>query len=117
MNLLDIALVDERLVIVNQLLQRHNRTDLKVVAVNKYYDFSFVCEDEHNQISYYLITDHKIRHEGAVRRDLGPNYILIDRKFEKYESVELKMGRHYTCCARYELDSYLSKGWEIETPR
>lgn len=114
MSLFDAAIIDERLKHVNTLLEIHKRTDLTIVAVNKYYDWSYVCLEE-GQLVYYSIWESKVRREGMqMINGFGNNFIIIDDRFLDYQSIELRKGKHYTSCARYELEMYLDDGWRVE---
>src|SRR5690606_4992304 len=110
-DLMDILIAEERLRLGNALLQKHGRDDLKIIAVNRMYDWSFVCL-EGESIYYYLLCPEKIRREGSPNRGFGTNFIITDPEFEQYESIPLtNKRRQYTSCARYELVNYLKEGW------
>lgn len=111
-SLMDFVIAEERLEQGKALLEEHGRTDLKIIAINRMYKESFVCLEDNRIIRYYSIWTDKIRSEGYPVRDLGSNFIIVDKLYERYESVELtNKKRQYTTCARYELDNYLKDGW------
>lgn len=113
--LTDATIADERLKHGNKLLEKHGRTDLKIVAVNREYDNSFICKDEQGRVYSYLITPNKVEFFSTPIKNYGPNYIVVDPEYKKFESVQLtNKKKEYTTCARYELDKWIQDGWFTE---
>lgn len=60
-DLMDIIVAEDRLRLGNALLKKHGRTDLKIIAVNRMYGWSFVCLDSKGKLCYYVMDKHHIR--------------------------------------------------------
>jgi hypothetical protein len=113
MSLIDFLVVEERIKRFESLLEKHKRNDIKLIAVNRLYDFSWICEDSTGSVRYYTIDEHLFRGEGQALGSFGGNFTVIDDRYACNQTVYLK-GKGHTSCATNELDSYLAKGWVID---
>jgi len=77
----DDELIQERLKHLYILLEQHNRLDINIVAINKYYDWSCLVKEGNTYYSYSIFHNRIERHqfgypfERVANRTL--NFILI----------------------------------------
>lgn len=120
MNIFEVNEVDQKIDKYNQLIHEQE-LPFDLVAVNKYYTSAIIFNREKECLHYVETNRGYIKVERLAPgygNSFGSNFILIDQRFSKYESIELtNKKRQYTTCARYELEKYLSEGWEIENRR
>jgi hypothetical protein len=105
--------IDKKINSFTQLIDK-NQYPFDLVAVNKMYNFSAIVYDRtEKQLYYVLLLNEKLRKDYSITREFGPNYYVVDERFSDYESVRLRKGKHYTTCAKRDLERFISDGWEV----